>query len=53
MTLMMATELVSETLVFDLPLMRLNARDSFITLIRRESFESYIHILNVTNIDPI
>jgi hypothetical protein len=41
-TLMMETEIVSETLVFVLSLTRLNARESFITLIRRENFKSYI-----------
>lgn len=34
-TLMMKTRLVSETLVFNLALARLNARDNFIALIRR------------------
>jgi hypothetical protein len=37
----METELDSETLVFDLALMQLNARENFITLIRHESLKSY------------
>jgi hypothetical protein len=44
-TLMIETEIVSETLVFDLSLTRLNARESFITLIRRENFKSYIALV--------
>jgi hypothetical protein len=42
---MMETELVSEMLVFDLTLTRLYAQGNFITLIRRESFKSYILLL--------
>jgi hypothetical protein len=41
-TLMMETELVSETLVFNSKLTRLMAREDFITFMRRESFKSYI-----------
>jgi hypothetical protein len=39
--LMMETELVSETLVFIVELTLPNARESFTTLIRRESFKSH------------
>lgn len=38
-TLMMKTRIVSETLVFNLALARLNARDNYIAFILRESFQ--------------
>jgi hypothetical protein len=44
--LMMEAELVSETLVFDLTLTRLIAREDSITFMRREHFKSYT--VNVT-----
>jgi hypothetical protein len=41
LTLMMKSELISKTLVFNRTLMWLIARENFTAFIRRESFKSY------------
>jgi hypothetical protein len=41
LTLMMETEIVSKTLVFNVTLTWLNTQENFTAFIRRESFKSY------------